>query len=154
MEITGPVSPLQCVGLGMRRIAGMQTGNEGEKHLAADSLCHVGHSIPYGIVYICQGLRLPSVMGKAGTSSEIGVHSLQGHRVLQSGQLLPSKSTRSKANALAKHLFPCRHEYQMNTVLCLSYGRHITAQRLPEKLTFRSWASVAEFSVSIFLLLL
>lgn len=51
---------------------------------------HVGHNIPYVTVYICQGLSLPSAMGKPDASSEIGVHSPQGQGVFESLQLLPS----------------------------------------------------------------
>lgn len=56
----------------------------------------------------------------------------------------------SKANALAKHLSPCRSEHQVNTVLCLNYGRYITAQMLPKMLRFGRWAWVIYFLYCFF----
>lgn len=66
----------------------------------------------------------------------------------------------SKANALAKHLSPCRSEHQVSTVLCLNCVRYITVQMLPknpwdlggglESLTF-CVASLEEINVSKFL---
>lgn len=63
---------------------------------------HVGHYIPYVTVYICQGLSLPSAMGKPDTSSEIGVHSPQGQGVFESLQLLPSTIRREATLLFAK----------------------------------------------------
>lgn len=58
----------------------------------------------------------------------------------------------SKANALAKHYSPCRSEHQVNTVLCFNYGRYVTAQMLPKKLRFGSWAWVTVLWFSVLLL--